>query len=103
MAVVFVLIGISWVLSLIGFLGCATGRLPYWRSSGLYALANALCLLADVLAHDRVIAPVNGAVCVWAAFAWWKGGGGDGTKRRLRSLARKFTPTRRTAPAMAGA
>lgn len=34
-------------------------------------------------------------------YVWWHRGGGDGTKRRLRSLVRKFTPVRRTAPQVA--
>jgi hypothetical protein len=45
----------------------------------------------------------NGAVCVACAWVWWNGGGGDGTKRRLRSAARVFRGVRRTAPAPGGA
>lgn len=31
-------------------------------------------------------------------YRWWNGGGGDGTRRRLRALAGRFQGVRRTAP-----
>ena len=35
------------------------------------------------------------------AYVWWHNGGGDGTRRRLKSWARRFQGVRRTAPSHA--
>lgn len=38
-----------------------------------------------------------GLAALWG-WLWWKSGGDDDTRRRLREMARPFTPVRRTAP-----
>jgi hypothetical protein len=43
----------------------------------------------------------HAAVAVLHAWSWWNGGGGDGTRRRLKSWARRFHGVRRTAPSHA--
>lgn len=73
------------------------------RVFGWLATANGFYLTADVLARDRFWAAVNGGAAVWAAWAWWHSGGGDGTRRRLKAWARRFRGVRRTAPVMGGA
>lgn len=42
-----------------------------------------------------VIWTVHAVLWTWV---WWNSGGGDGTRRRLRQLASRFQPVRRTAP-----
>jgi hypothetical protein len=44
---------------------------------------------------------LHAGIAAWSAWAWWHGGGGDGTKRRLKSWARRFQGVRRTAPSAA--
>jgi len=73
-------------------------RFGFWRACGWYALSGGNFLIASVMEHDRW-----GAVwdAIWTAFylwVWWNGGGGDKTKKRLKKLARKFSPVRRAAP-----
>ena len=41
---------------------------------------------------------LHAALGAWSAWSWWHGGGGDGTRRRLKSWARRFQGVRRTAP-----
>ena len=41
------------------------------------------------------MAAVAAALSAWA---WWHGGGGDGTRRRLKLWAGRFRGVRRTAP-----
>ena len=70
--------------------------------NGWLAIANGSNAAFEALNGDRVMACVASGVCAYAAWRWWKSGGGDGTKRRLKSWARKFSGARRTAP-VAGA
>lgn len=82
-----------------------TGFFRGWGSrcvNGWLAICNGSNAAANALAGQRLAACFAAAVCAFAAWAWWKSGGGDGTKRRLRSWARKFRGVRRTAP-VAGA
>lgn len=56
----------------------------------------------DILQHRSTFnVCFDAAVFAWCAYMWWKSGGGDDTKRRLRKLKKLFEPTRRTAPVMA--
>jgi hypothetical protein len=70
--------------------------------NGWLAIANGSNAAFNALNGDRAMACFASAVCAYAAWMWWKFGGGDGTKRRLKSWARKFRGVRRTAP-VAGA
>jgi len=72
------------------------------RFNGWMAIANGSNAAFNALNGERLTACAASAVCAYAAWKWWKSGGGDGTKRRLKSWARKFRGVRRTAP-MAGA
>jgi hypothetical protein len=63
-----------------------------------YALGGVSFYIGDALAHDALGQIWQAAYTAFWAWQWWKGGGGDGTKRRLKKWARKFTPMRRTAP-----
>jgi hypothetical protein len=91
MPVAFLLTTVGIITSLRGFHG---------RSLILIALGNGLSLLHLVLTDGRpVYAAVNAAALAWALWLWWNGGGGDGTRRRLRRLAGRFQGVRRTAPA----
>jgi hypothetical protein len=73
------------------------------RVNGWLAIANGSNAAASALTGDRLTACVASGVCAFAAWMWWKSGGGDGTKRRLKSWARKFRGVRRTAPAAGAA
>ena len=70
--------------------------------NGWMAIANGANAAFNALTGDRAMACFASAVCAYAAWLWWKSGGGDGTKRRLKSWVRKFSGVRRTAP-VAGA
>jgi hypothetical protein len=85
-------------LCVVAFATQLTGRLAGHRALGLVALGNLATAIDALRAHDQVVVAVNGGVAAMAAWAWWKGGGGDGTKRRLRELGRRFQGVRRTAP-----
>lgn len=78
--------------------GSLARRISTRQYDALAAIANGLLAIADLASHKPAWAVVNGGVCAWYAHRWWNGGGGDDTKRRLRSLGRRFTPVRRTAP-----
>ncbi|KAB7850173.1 hypothetical protein [Streptomyces mobaraensis] len=67
------------------------------HADGLRAVGNALISLGN-LPDYPVAAVITGAVAAWCAHRWWHGGGGDGTRRGLRDLRRRFTAVRRTAP-----
>lgn len=70
---------------------------------GLYAAGSLSGLVGDVLADSRGWAPVDAAFATIYGWLWWNSGGGDSTKRRLKSWARRFRGVRRTAPVMGGA
>lgn len=75
-----------------------SGRLKFHQFQGLCALANFAFAIDGVTTHFSVVASINAASGAVSAYLWWKGGGGDETKRRLRKLRRSFTGSRRTAP-----
>lgn len=86
------LVGIQLVRYILGRISEKT----YW---GICSLANAAGVVVEIAFHRN-----HTRICIDAAFTalfiwlWWKSGGGDDTKRRLRSLMKTFEPTRRTAP-----
>jgi hypothetical protein len=75
-----------------------TGNYRRWVAAW-YLMADAFFYPADILTHNRTAQLLDAAFGAYWAWVWWNAGGGDDTKRRLRKLARKFTPVRRTAPA----
>jgi hypothetical protein len=68
-------------------------------SRACYALGAGAFYIGDASVHDVLGQWWNAAYSGFWAWLWWRGGGGDNTKRRLRRLRKKFTPVRRTAPA----
>ncbi|MCC9686926.1 hypothetical protein [Streptomyces sp. MNU103] len=50
---------------------------------------------------DTLAAALAAAAFALDVYRWWKGGGGSGTRRRLRALAARFRGVRRTAPTTA--
>lgn len=76
------------------------GRMENYRASGWFAVGDGPLVIGGVVAQAPVfVTAFVAAVFAYNLHAWWKGGGGDDTKRRLRKLGRSFTGTRRTAPA----
>lgn len=67
-------------------------------ASGLHAIASASYMIGGVISHSPVMSCLWAAALAYFAHEWWTGGGGDGTKRRLRQAASRFTGVRRTAP-----
>lgn len=67
-------------------------------SAALYALAGFVFYIDDALTHNAFGQILQAVWTTYWAWRWWKGGGGDNTKRRLKKWARKFTAVRRTAP-----
>jgi len=80
--------------------GMILGRVRQRTVDGWFAIANALFAVTDSMSGNHAMTAYNSGICAWCAHRWWTGGGGDGTRRRLRSLRRRFSPVRRTAPAM---
>lgn len=74
-------------------------RIKPYQCDGLIAVAEFLYALGGLAAGEFWGASVCGGIGAWFAVRWWRGGGGDDTKRRLRKLRRAFQPVRRTAPA----
>ncbi len=83
------------------FVGRWTGRISGHTFHGWCAIANGINLVACVVLDFPATALINAAAFALAAWMWWNGGGGDGTKRRLRRWAARFQGVRRTAPAAA--
>lgn len=77
-----------------------TLRVTTFRQSCIAFIAAHGLLLADVvLDGDTALAMCNAAMIAYWLHRWWNSG--DGPRRRLRGLARRFRPVRRTAPASA--
>jgi CHASE2 domain-containing sensor protein len=77
----------------------AAGLIGSRTLHGLMAIANAVNLIAAILTGRTGLASYLAGAFALSVWMWWNSGGGDGTKRRLRSLDRKFQGVRRTAPA----
>jgi len=86
-------------LSLCALAAFITRRIKSHQCNGMLALSDFLFVLHDLADGRFGSAVVSGTIGAWFALSWWRGGGGDDTKRRLRKLREKFTPARRTAPA----
>ncbi|MFF0597853.1 hypothetical protein [Streptomyces antibioticus] len=92
---------IGMTVALLAFAGVLSRRLTDRQADGLLGVGNGLCGWDAIRSGVWPVALVNGAVCAVCLWRWWSGGGGDGTRRRLRRLARRFQGVRRTAPATA--
>ena len=88
----------GYVLLAVGWAGTLTRRLSPRAADAVFFLMSACFLVSDAARGDRIAASVQAAFCAVFAYFWWHRGGGDGTRRRLRSLRRKFSGVRRTAP-----
>lgn len=81
-----------------GCLGAAFGIVSLKHGSAFGLLGSVLYAVYAFRVQDQYMAISSAVgVAVWG-WLWWHHGGGDDTKRRLRRLAEKFQPTRRTAP-----
>lgn len=77
-----------------------SGRLEGYRTNGWFAVSDGALIIGGIVAGLPALSTAFvAAVFAYNLHAWWKGGGDDDTKRRLRKLGRSFTGTRRTAPA----
>lgn len=84
---------------------CLLFRLaPAWRVCGVMAVSNGASVVSEIMhGGEHLMLSFNGSVAMACLWFWWRGGGGDGTRRRLRALRGAFRGVRRTAPVMEGA
>lgn len=76
----------------------ALGWISQRTAYGILALSQTVVGAGGFVSSNTTAASISTAGAALLAWQWWNGGGGDGTKRRLRNLARRFHGTRRTAP-----
>ncbi|KOU37649.1 hypothetical protein [Streptomyces sp. WM6378] len=88
-------------LGLCALTGALTGHLAARHFYALLTLALLIRGIADFLQGNPLHTATDAALTAYYVWRWWKNGGGDDTKRRLRRLARRFTPTPRTPPTTA--
>lgn len=91
----------GWGFLLPAFLGVSCGRISKTQFYGWACIANVFFTTGVALSGARFMAPFNVAVASWCAWVWWRDGGGDGTRRRLKEWASRFQGVRRTAPSHA--
>lgn len=75
-----------------------TGRITMHQTSGIAALGTIPASVAACLDGITSVAAMFAALGAVNAWIWWQSGGGDGTRRRLKSWVRRFHGVRRTAP-----
>ena len=75
-----------------------SGRISYKTASGWMALLTTGGGVGSAIAGWTSNVYLHAGFTAWMAWAWWNSGGGDDTKRRLKSWARRFQAVRRTAP-----
>ncbi len=75
-----------------------SGRISNKTASGWMALLATGGGIGSALAGWTSNVYLHAVFAAWMAWAWWHSGGGDGTRRRLKSWARRFQGVRRTAP-----
>lgn len=96
--------------SLVAVFGCTitaltllylSGRITVRKYAGWMALAYAAAgVLCAAEGWKDTLPLVSGGTALFA-WLWWHSGGGDGTRRRLKSWAGRFQGVRRTAPSNA--
>lgn len=96
-----VLSAIGLGLTAVAIAGVLARRLRPHQGDALMAIAFVLWGLDDFRTGHPVFALIDAAGCAFYAHGWWHGGGGDGPRRRLRQLRRRFRAIRRTAPTTA--
>lgn len=92
---------LGWTALVIGWVGIFL-HWPQRHVAGLFAVANGLYAVANFAGGNRAWGTFASGTCAYCVYRWWNGGGGDGTKRRLRALRNRFAGVRRTAPAYGG-
>lgn len=92
---------LGWAVLVLAVAGRLTRRIKTYRCNGLLAVAFGFWTLDDIVQQDWLWALYQSGLTALEIWLWWRGGGGDDTKRRLRQLRQAFTPVRRTAPAVA--
>jgi hypothetical protein len=75
-----------------------SGRISAKQYAGWMALWNTGAGVMSALNGWTATLYLNAGFAAWHAWVWWQSGGGDGTRRRLKSWARQFQGVRRTAP-----
>ncbi|WP_329474176.1 hypothetical protein OIE75_41040 (plasmid) [Streptomyces sp. NBC_01723] len=78
-----------------------TGRFRKHHIYGVMSVGYLLYTVSNFLLQDTVSAGMGAGFTTVFGWLWWKGGGGDNTKRRLKSWASRFQGVRRTAPSHA--
>lgn len=93
-----ILVSAALAIFLCALAALLTHRIKTKTYNGATAIANGMCTLSNALDGERGAASLSAGCTALCAYLWWRDGGGDGTRRRLRSLRRKFSGVRRTAP-----
>lgn len=78
-------------------LALLVGRIAPARFHAATAFLTGLVTVLAVWNHWTGSAYICAVFTAVGAWKWWNSGGGDGTRRRLRSWASRFQGTRRTA------
>lgn len=79
----------------------AFGRINAKQYPLLMAIGWTINTLASVVQHLTFWSYWSAAFTAWELYRWWKNGGDDDTKRRLRKWKKKFESVRRMAPVTA--
>ncbi|MEV5915770.1 hypothetical protein AB0M00_43670 [Streptomyces chartreusis] len=74
------------------------GRISHRTACGWMAVLCAGGGVGSAIAGWTSNVYLHAALGAWSAWNWWHSGGGDDTKRRLKSWAGRFHGVRRTAP-----
>jgi hypothetical protein len=89
---------ISIALYAIASVARLTHRITTRRFYALWALGCALNGINHIVWPDPPHAVVDAVATALFSWLWWKSGGGDGPRRRLRAWTHRFRGVRRTAP-----
>jgi hypothetical protein len=93
----FVMAGLA--LIFVGLAAMAVRLIPECWAWGIMSLSQITTGLGGFVTGNTVAACISAIAAAYTAWRWWNGGGGDGTRRRLRAWVRRFRGVRRTAPA----
>lgn len=88
----------SAVIAVAGVTAFYAGRITAVQGSGIAAVACLPAVAAAAVEGATTVASALAALGAVNAWLWWSGGGGDGTRRRLKAWASQFRGVRRTAP-----
>jgi hypothetical protein len=76
-------------------------RITLTQHCAVMTVLGAVAMVAYAFFEWTLVGYLNAASTALHAWAWWHGGGGDGTRRRLKKWGRRFQGVRRTAPTTA--